>query len=133
MNIMGTPLGMPASIEEYIQSKLQKHKLMMAFIMDVAKMGFSRETHKMITGSAVPRLIHIIKSIPKNATPAEWMQFADHVHLSTWLSCVGAEELVSALPATERAHLAASLNLPPQFGGVGMQSLIRAADEELLG
>jgi len=39
----------------------------------------------------------------------------------------------AALPAPERAHLAASLDLPPQFGGVGLQSLIRAADEELLG
>ena len=37
------------------------------------------------------------------------------------------------LPALERAHLAESLDLPPHFGGVGLQSLIRAADEELLG
>ena len=41
-------------------------------------------------------------------------------------------ELDSALPAPERAHLASSLDLP-QFGGVGLQSLMRAADAELLG
>jgi hypothetical protein len=29
--------------------------------------------------------------------------------------------------------MASSLDLPPQFGGVGLHSLIRAADEELTG
>jgi len=34
----------------------------------------------------------------------------------------------------ERGLQTSSLDLlPPQFGGIGMQSLIRAADEELLG
>jgi hypothetical protein len=59
------------------------------------------------------------------------MQSAD-VYLSTWLNCVGAKQLDTAIPASERAHLAASLDLPSQFGGVGLQSLIRVADEQLL-
>jgi hypothetical protein len=33
----------------------------------------------------------------------------------------------------ERQQLSASLDLPPRFGGVGLQSLVRAAYEELLG
>ncbi len=65
---MGTPLGSPAFIEEYLHDKLQKHELLLSFIKDVANMGFSRESHKMITGSAVPRLTHILKPIPKDLT-----------------------------------------------------------------
>ena len=37
------------------------------------------------------------------------------------------------MTAQERRHLATSLDLPPQFGVVGLQSLIRVANEELLG
>ena len=37
------------------------------------------------------------------------------------------------LPPIEWEHLTASLDLPPQFGGVGLQFLIRVVDEELLG
>ena len=55
------------------------------------------------------------------------------IYLSTWLRCVGAEQLDATLPALERAHLAASIDLPPQFGGAGLQSLIRTADEEIIG
>jgi hypothetical protein len=101
--------------------------------MDVAEMGFSREAHMMLTCSAVPRLTHILKSVPKDQALTKWMPSADDAHLSTWLRCVGAEQLDDALPAPERAHLAASLDLPPQFGGVGLQSLIRPVDKELLG
>ena len=84
----------------------------------------------MIIGSSVPRLTHILKIVPKNTTLDEWMQSAD-VYLSTWLNCVGAKQLDTAIPASERAHLAASLDLPSQFGGVGLQSLIRGADKKL--
>ena len=95
-------------------------------------MGFSRESHKMLTGSAVPRLTHILKPIPKDEASKSWMQSADDALLSTWLDCVGAEQLRDALSTAENNYLAASLELPPQFGGVGMQSLMRIADEELL-
>ena len=133
MNILGTPLGSLAFVEEYLYKKLEKHKLLLSFIVDVAESGFSREAHKMLTGSAVPRLTHILKSVPKDHASTEWMQTADDAHLSTWLRCVGAEQLNAALLAPERAHLATSLDLPPQFGGVGLQSLIRTSDEELFG
>ena len=133
MNILGTPLGSLAFVEEYLYKKLEKHKLLLSFIVDVAESGFSREAHKMLTGSAVPRLTHILKSVPKDQASTEWMQSADDAHLSTWLRCVGAEQLDAAVPSLERAYLAASLDLPPQFGGIGLQSLIRATDEELLG
>jgi hypothetical protein len=97
-------------------------------------MGFSREAHRMLIGSTVPRLTHILKSVPKEQASTKWMQSADDAHLSAWRRCVGAEQLDAALQALGRAHLAASLDLPPQFGGVGLQSLIRDdADEELLG
>ena len=99
----------------------------------VAEMGFSREAHRMLTGSAVPRVTHILKSVSKDHASTEWMQAADDAHLSTWLTCVGEEQLDATLLAPKRAHLAASMDLPPQFGGVGLQSLIRVADEELLG
>jgi hypothetical protein len=87
----------------------------------------------MLTGSAVPRLTHILKSIPKDEASTSWMQSADDVHLSTWLDCAGAEQLHDALITAEKDHLAASLDLPPQFGGVGLQSLMRVVNKELLG
>jgi hypothetical protein len=49
------------------------------------------------------------------------------------MACVGGKSLDADLHPVERDHLASSLDLPPQFGGVGLQSLIRGADEELLG
>jgi hypothetical protein len=49
------------------------------------------------------------------------------------MKCIGGETLDVDLPPLDREHLVASLDLPPQFGGVGLQSRIRAADEELLG
>ena len=61
------------------------------------------------------------------------MKTVDDAHLSTWLGCVGAATLDLSLQGTQRDHLSASLDLPPQFGGVGLQSLIRVVDEELLG
>jgi hypothetical protein len=66
VNILGTPLESLAFVEESLHKKIEKHKLLMSFFVDVAKMGFSRESHKMLIGSAVPRLTHILKSIPKD-------------------------------------------------------------------
>jgi hypothetical protein len=66
INILGTPLGFPAFVEQYLQVKLAKHKLLLSFIEDVANFGFPREAHKMLTGSVVPRLTHILKSVPKD-------------------------------------------------------------------
>jgi hypothetical protein len=101
VNIIGTPLGSLAFVKEYNQSKLQKHKLSLYFIANVAKMDFSRVAHKMITGFAVPRLTHILKTVTKDTTSTAWMQSADDAHFSTWLQCVGAETLDTALQATE--------------------------------
>ena len=120
INILGTPLGSPAFVTQYLQGKLEKHKLLLSFIEDVAKVGFSREAHKMLIGYAVPRLTHIMKSVSKDDSSIEWMKTVDDVHLSTWLSCVGAATLDLSLQGTQRDHLSASLDLPPQFGGVGL-------------
>ena len=110
-----------------------KHTLLLSFIEDVAKVGFPREAHKMLTSSAVPRLTHILKYVPKNDSSTEWMDTVGDDHLLTWLKCEDTETPDSTLPTTERENLTTSLDLPPQFGGVGLQSLSRAADEELLG
>jgi hypothetical protein len=55
----------------------------------------------------------------------------DDAHLLAWLDCLGASTLDTQLPSLDGAHLASSLILPPQFGDVGLHSLIGAADEEL--
>jgi hypothetical protein len=49
------------------------------------------------------------------------------------MACVGGKSVDADLQLVERDHLEASLDLPPQFGGVGLQSFIRATNEELLG
>jgi hypothetical protein len=82
---------------------MEKHEQLMAFIVGVAEMGFSREAHRMLTGSAVPRLTHILKSVPMDHASIEWMQSVDDIHLSTWLKCVGAEQLDAALAAPKKA------------------------------
>ncbi len=120
-------------MDHYLQAKLEKHKILLTFIENEAKVGFSREAHKMLTVVVVPRLTHVLKSVPKDASSTGWMKTVDDAHLSTWMACVGGKSLDADLQPVERDHLAASLDLPPQFGGVCLQSLIRAADEELMG
>ncbi len=83
INILGTPLGSSEFVKQYLMNKLEKHKTLLAFITDVGKMGFSRESHKMLIGSVDPRLSHIVKFVPKDETSTEWMQEADKEHLST--------------------------------------------------
>jgi hypothetical protein len=110
-----------------------KHEQLLDFISVVAKMGSSREAHKMLIGSAVPRLTHIAKSVPKDDASIAWMSAVDEAHISTWLDCAGATTLGADLNTQERDLLSTSLDLPPRFGGIGMQSPIRVVDEELLG
>ena len=37
INILGTSLGSPEFVKQYLMTKLEKHKTLLAFIMDVAK------------------------------------------------------------------------------------------------
>ena len=61
------------------------------------------------------------------------MATVDEAHLSTLLDFTGASTLESDLTPQERNKLSASLDLPFEFFGIGMQSFIKAADEKLLG
>jgi len=83
VNIVGTPYGSPAFVEAYLDAKLGKHKEVLSFIRDVAKLGYPREAHIMLIGSAVPRLSHILKSVPKDQTSEPWMEEVDKEHLLT--------------------------------------------------
>ncbi len=58
---------------------------MLDFIKEVAEAGYPREATAMLTGTAVPRLTHILKSIQKNPDTVEWIRDMDSAHLSTWL------------------------------------------------
>jgi hypothetical protein len=58
-------------VKQFLHSKLEKHRLLLSFIEDVAKVRYSREAHKMLTGSAIPRLTHVLKSVPKDASSTE--------------------------------------------------------------
>ncbi len=42
INILGTPLSSPEFLKWYLHGKLEKHKLLLDFITDVAKMGLWR-------------------------------------------------------------------------------------------
>ena len=94
--------------------------LLLSFIEDVAKVGYPREAHKMLTSSAAPRLTHVLESVPTDTTSSGWMKTVDDAHLSTWMKCIGGETLDDDLPPLDRELLVASLDLPPQFGGVGL-------------
>jgi hypothetical protein len=80
INILGTPYGSPKFIEDYLK-KLVKNEQLLSFIKDVARMGFPRESHKMLTGSATPRLSHVLKSISKDQTSTSRMEEVDNAHL----------------------------------------------------
>jgi len=66
INILGTPYGSPTFVETYLNNMLSKHMELPTFILDVAKAGYPRKAHKMLTGSTVPRLSHVLKSVPKD-------------------------------------------------------------------
>jgi hypothetical protein len=127
------PYGYPEIVEKYLQKKLRKHEQPLDFISIVANMRYSREAHKMLMCLAVPRLTHIVKSVSKDDAATGWMTTVDEAHLSTWLDCTGASTLGLDVTPQKCNHLSASLDQNLQFGGIGMQSLIKAADEELLG
>ncbi len=81
VNILGTPSGSPTFVKEYLQKKINKHQAILSFITDVVKLGHSREAHKMLTWSAVPRFTHVLKSVPKDEASPEWMASVDEAHL----------------------------------------------------
>jgi len=62
------------------------------------------------------------------------MQEMDGAHLSAWLHCLTASEVLEhALGPEGRSQLSDLLDLPPSYGGAGLQSLEDSADEEFLG
>ena len=61
------------------------------------KVGFSKESHKMLTGPEDPRLTHIVKLEPREATSIGWIEFVDEAHLSTWLDLTGVASLGSTM------------------------------------
>jgi hypothetical protein len=62
------------------------------------------------------------------------MREMDSAHLSVWLHCLNpSEDLELALGPAGMSHLSDFLDLPPSYGGVGLQSLEGSADEEFLG
>ena len=80
-------------------------------------MGYPREAHKMLTESAVPRLLHILKSVPKGQSSEPWMEEVDKERFLTWMDCVGASSLHDDMNTNKCQQLSSSLDLPPQFGG----------------
>ena len=84
----------------------------------------------MLKGATVPRLSHILKSVQKSRHSREWMREMDGAHLSAWLHCLTAsEELELALGPEGRSQLSDLLDLPPSYGGAGLQSLEDSADK----
>jgi hypothetical protein len=134
VNILGTPMGSPAFVSSYLQGKGLKHHLLLRFIKDVASAGYPREAELMLKGAAVPRLSHILRSIQKDQHSRGWMRDMDEAHLSAWLHCLSAsDDLEHALGAAGRSQLSDLLDLPPSYGGAGLQSLEDSADEEFVG
>jgi hypothetical protein len=94
----------------------------------------SREAVAILTGAASQKLVYLLKTMQKNPQTAQWMREMDGAHVSTPLHCLTAStDLENAIGPLARDHLASLIKLPPAFGGIGMQSLERSADEDLLG
>jgi hypothetical protein len=133
INILGTPYGSPEIVEEYFAEEASEARAAARFHLSCSQDKILKETHKMLIGSAVPRLTHIVKYVPKDDASIGWMKAVDEALLSTWLGCTGVSTLGADMSSQERDLLSTSLDLAPQLGGIGMQSLIRDVDEELLG
>jgi hypothetical protein len=62
------------------------------------------------------------------------MRDIDGAHLSVWLQCLTASEVLKHAMGTEgRSHLSDLLDLPPSYGGEGLQSLEDSTDEKFVG
>jgi hypothetical protein len=134
INVLGTPLGPPDFIESYLFGKGHKHRQLLSFITEVIAIGFPREAVAMLTGAAGPHLTHLLKSLEKNESTQKWTAEMNTAHVSTWLHCLTVSpDLEHALGPTKLDMLIEWLDLPPSYGGSGLNSLVRSADEELLG
>jgi len=99
------------------------------FIQEVAAAGFPWEAVDMLTGAASQKLIYLLKSVQKNPQTAQWMREMDDAHVSTWLHCLTAStDLEYAIGPSARDQLSGLIDLPPTFGGIGLQSLERSAE-----
>ena len=89
----------------------------------------------MLTGAAGPRLTRLLKSAEKNPRTESWMQEMDSANVATWLHCLTSSLYVmeSAMDPTSKDILTNLLDLPPSYGGAGLNSLSRSVDEEFLG
>jgi len=88
----------------------------------------------MLTGAVRQKLIYLLKTMQKNPLTTQWTREIDGAHLSTWLHCLTAStDLENAIGPLARDQLASLSDLPPALGGIGLLSLERFADEELLG
>jgi hypothetical protein len=134
VNILGTPLGSEQLISVYMHGKGRKHRLLFDTIKDVAAAGFPREADQMLKGAAVPHLSYILKSVQKNHMSVGWMKDMDEAHLSVWLHCLSASEVLEhALGPEGKEQLTDILDLPASYGGAGLHSLELSCDEELVG
>ena len=88
----------------------------------------------MLTGVASKKLVYLLKSIQKISQTVLWMREMDDAQVSTWLHCLTAStDLEHAIGSQARDQLAGLTDLPPTFGGIGLQYLERSADEKFLG
>ena len=88
----------------------------------------------MLKDAAVPGLSHILRSVQKSQHSTGWMRDMDGAHLSAWLHCLPASEVLEhALGPEGKSQLSDLLDLPPSYGGAGIQSLEDSADEKFLG
>ena len=134
INVLGTPMGTPDFIDSYLCGKGIKHRQLLTFIQKVALVGNPREAIAMLTGTACPRLTHLLKSTEKNERTETWMQEMDNAHLSTWLHCLtSSSTLEHALDPRDMEILAEWLDLPFSYGGAELKPLSRLADEEFIG
>ena len=80
----------------------------------------------MLTRAASQKLVYLLKSVQKNPQTALWMRAMDDAKVSTWLHCLSASTyLEHVIGPRARDKLAGLIDLPPAFGGIGLQSLER--------
>ena len=88
----------------------------------------------MLKGVASQKLVYLLKIVQKKPQTVSWMREMDDAHVSSWLHCLSTStDLEHDVSPLARDQLTGLTNLPPTFGGIGLQTMERSTDEELLG
>ena len=117
LKILGTPLGKPAYVEQFVNERMHKEN---CFLGKLLKMTDLQCAWIMLSFSAVPRANHMIRMVP----PSSVHGYAESHDLAIWTTfckLLGAEPLQYDLLARDIS------SMPARLGSLGLRSASRCS------